>query len=596
MSNTQSNYAPSSFLGMFCHKQKMPNERQLLQEFVSVAGLRPQISVTSKSFIAYLAYSPTTKVAVDHENHVTLLLHGEIYNRTDNSDHVEFMIRELVERGLGCVKDINGSYAALLLDTRNDTAQLITDRLNTRKVFCSEHKDNHWISTSLHTHPTSDVDVDPIGAAHYLANGVIHNNRTLFKGVRVLERASIHRLTQNGFCGTRYWSYKFAGKSASMSQKEQSAELESLLIDSVRVRLNGKLEVFLSLSGGYDATGILGILARELSVPRVRCFSYGLGNPKVNSDEYVSRQMANHFGFDHKVVNSYQGNLLDVIRHNAAFGQGIAHFCDEVDAWMNMAYEFSAGPPSVLFVADECFGWEDRELHSETDVLDSLSINNFHALRRFRPLLPKETYDLLFDGLNDDIQQMLRRCSCGGDYHDLKDVMYLDQRLNNVILPWREFFAGRFIAVRNPFLDNSILDFIMTVPSSLRRGKRLYKETITAMFPELFQFKRSRTSSYVVNWANELQVHSSAISTLLLSKDSRLDKVIPPEAILRLLFTNKTGKFRKFLTKSRRRVKWMLRGSGVTRGLVTGLPSVFGDRVECTTLLKRALVMRLALR
>lgn len=356
--------------------------------------------------------------------------------------------------------------------------------------------------------------------------------------------------------------------------------------------------MFLSLSAGYDATGILGILGSKLNVPSVDCFSYAYGEPKPNSDEYVAREMANYLGFDHKVVESYKGNLLETINHNANLNQGLANFCDEVDAWIEMSKDFSATAPTVLFVGDECFGWIDRKLSSDIDVLNSVYIYDFNVLSWLRDMLPKWIYDMLYNDLNDDILQILRRCPPTDDYHDSKDFLYLDQRLNNVILTWREFFAGQFITVRNPFLDNSILDFMMKVPSSLRRGKRLYKNTITEMFPGLFQFRRALTASYVPDWKSELNSQLTAIESLISSQDSKLDhRIIPPEVIIQLLGENKTQEHSRFSPKTLtiNVARRLLKGTRIANKIRSRFSISPKKFIDYTTLLKRILVMRLFL-
>jgi hypothetical protein len=35
-------------------------------------------------------------------------------------------------------------------------------------------------------------------------------------------------------------------------------------------------------------------------------------------------------------------------------------------------------------------------------------------------------------------------------WNDLEDVLFLDQRLCNMLLPWREYLNGRYIRVMNP--------------------------------------------------------------------------------------------------------------------------------------------------
>ena len=593
--NKENGYSASYFLAMCCLKQSTSVKNHSLDNFFSVAKVEPDISIATRSFIVHLISSPSTQIAVDRKNDVMLLLHGEIYSTKDNQ--AEFLLKQFINRGIDFSRDINGSFVVLLIDKRNDTVAVVTDRINTRKVFCSRYKEGIWLSTSLYLHPTADVDLDPIGIACYLANGVVHNNRTLFDGVQTLERAHVHILTQDGFHATRYWSYEFTNSDPEINEKELRAELSELLVESVRIRLQDNPKVFLSLSGGYDSTGVLGILGSKLKVRDVDCFTCALGEPKPNSDEYISMKMAEHLGYNHKIVESYKGNFLDVLYHNARLGHGLANFCDEVDAWIEMASDFFLTTPSVLFVGDECFGWTDCELNCIMDILNSVAIYDFNRLSWLQNMLPKGTYDVLFNGLKEDMLQILKRCPTTRDRHDSRDFLYLDQRLNNVILPWREFFAGQFVVVRNPFLDNSILDFMKKIPSYLRRGKRLYKATISEMFPDLFQIERAATASYVPDWEEELNSERSAIEALISSQDSKLDRIIPPEVILRLLGGSRTGGDNRFSLKklSRKLARRLLKETFMAEKILSRFHNTSKKQIGHTTFLKRILVIRLFL-
>ena len=588
-------YSPSDFIAMCCPRRGNAHKDRSYNDFLSIARVKPHLSIATKSFSVHLSCSPSTQITCDHRNQITMVLHGEVYNAKDNQ--AEFLIKQFNKQGLSFSKDINGSFALLLIDPQNDTVALITDRVNSRKVFYSLYKGTSWLSTSLHLHPTTDAKLDLRGLACYLANGVVHNDRTVFDHIRILERACIHKLSRDGFHAINYWSYEFNNSYSNLDEESLRAELSELLVESVKIRLDDDSKVFLSLSGGYDATTILGILSSKLKLPEVSCFSYALGEPRSNNDAHVSKEMANCLGYGHRIVRSYKGNLLDTLGHNADLGQGLANFCDEVDAWLEMGTEFSASKSSILLVADECFGWTDCELNSNIDVLESVSIYDFNGLHWLRNRLSEGVYRTLYEALEQDISYMLRRCPPSEDYHDAKDFLYLDQRLNNVILQWREFFAGKFIIVRNPFLDNAIIDFMTRIPSSLRRGKRLYIETVTQMFPQLFRIERATTDSYAPNWKQEFRCNRHAIKKLVLSQDSKLDTIIPPEVILKLLKDKKTWHTSRF---SARTLPFK-----VARRLLTGTPK--GKRilahftkiprivVDPTTFLKRVLVLRLFL-
>ena len=586
-------YSPSNFLAMFCPRQDDSQDAACCNSFIEIAKVQPNISITTRSYIVYVACAHSTQIAVDEKNQITLILHGEVYNTTGTSNKAEYLMGEYKRQGLLFAKDINGSFAILLIDKRNDSISLITDRLNSRKVFSSKYMGNYWLSSSLYLHPTADVNIDTVGVACYLASGVIYNDRTLFENIRIPERASIHELARDGFHSTRYWSYEFTNAYSNFDEKTLRAELSELLIESVRIRLKDNPKVFLSLSGGYDSIGILGLL-HKLNVADVNCFSYALGEPALNSDAYVAKEMATSLGYSHKTIQSYKGNLVSVIKHNAQMGQGLANFCDEVDAWMEMAGEFSAKTTSALFTADTCL-----------TLVNYPTICDFSALSWTKHILPEGIYNTLYNGLDGLMLQILKQSPSMRDHHDnYREFLRVDQELPNRHFPWREFFPGQFTSIREPLLDNSILDFLVKIPGSLRRQKYIYIATITEMFPTLFKAPRASTSGYVANWEQEFSTQYNSIESLILSQDSKLDIIIPPETIHRILIEDwrkeqpkhRAPSLKTLAIKVARELPGGTRvGNKILNYFQGNSRRPSGQQIDHTTFLKRILVMRLFL-
>ena len=101
-------------------------------------------------------------------------------------------------------------------------------------------------------------------------------------------------------------------------------------------------------------------------------------------------------------------------------------------------------------------------------------------------------------------------------------------------MPWRELFGGRSIPLRNPLLDKGILDFMSHLPAPLRRGKKLYKETVRMMFPELFRVRRAfKPASDPVRAA--LYKNKAQIKEMLFSGTTPLDGWIDLEKCAALL-------------------------------------------------------------
>lgn len=589
--NKQDGYIPSFFLGMFCLRENVSDERQISNEFVTVAKVRPDISITTKSFIIHLMHSGGAWVAVDHENDITLLLHGEIFN-TPETNQAEFLIKQFRKHGLSFSKDINGSFVVLVIDKRNDTVAVVTDRINSRKVFYSKYKGSYWLSTSLYLHPTADVDIDTVGVTCYLANGAIFNNRTLFEDVRILERACLHKLSSNGFDTTKYWYYEFSNSYSNTDEIKLQAELSELLIESIRVRLKNKSKAFLSLSAGYDSTGILGILASKLNFSNVECFSYCFGVPKPGSDEYISKEMANYLGFGHKIVKSYNGDFLDLINHNASMGQGLANFCDEIDAWKTLAPELSAERKSVLFVGDmysstTCYKLKCN-LNDLNEVLPYVGIYNSLILKPYVNLLDSSNGKILREAWDEEYRSILRKIPHYDDIRDSKDFVYFDQRIPHILTCWREYFQSPFVNVCAPYLDSNVLDFTMKLPVSLRESKILYKRTLNKMFPDLFKFKRAHTSG-TVNWRRELIGQYQEVKGHILSYDSKLDEIIRPEIILNLLKKSKSWKHSRYGPRS---LPIKISQKYLNDMRIGNMIIKYFPVIDLESLLKRILVMR----
>ena len=220
---------------------------------------------------------------------------------------------------------------------------------------------------------------------------------------------------------------------------------------------------------------------------------------------------------------------------------------------------------------------------------------------RLGSIIPERTYDVLCGGVEEDIAEILERCPPAQDYHDTKDFLNLDQRLCNFTLLWREFLSAPFINVRNPFLDNSILDFVMRIPSHWRRGKRFYIETINEMLPELFRFRKARTFSHAIAWKESLIAQTRAIEQSISSQDSRLDDIIPVDSILRLLEQNRTNARRFLKTRIIHSTRRLLRETPLAGTFAERKMSGFcrklpvREDVEFQTFLKRALIARSAL-
>jgi len=429
-------YIPSSFIASLTPKKLDSVDQGLSRTtFREVVQADPDLTLETNRFTVHLSKSSSTRVATSHDGQVTLLLHGEIY--AGGTNPANYLLETYLDEGLEFAKDLNGSFAILLVDKRTDQIFLITDRLNTREVFSSKYKGSHWLSTALtyHLHPVDDLKLDPIGIAFYLTSRRIPNDRTLFAGIRALERARVHTLTDDGFQAKRYWYYDLNESRSGIDEKTLQADLSDLLIEGVRKRLSDNPKVFLSLSGGYDSTSILGLL-HKLQGPDVECFSYANGDPGPNWDAYIARDMAHHLGYNHRVVRGFQDALPKMLNSSTEMGHGLTAVVYEVDAWKELSNWFSMTQRGVLFVGERAMGYRFRPLGSDRDLLAATKWRDFTGMPWLIRELPRHGYTVLQEALSQGSSEILNLCPPTNDFHRKRTFLEIDQVLRNT-LAWR---------------------------------------------------------------------------------------------------------------------------------------------------------------
>jgi asparagine synthase (glutamine-hydrolysing) len=488
---------------MIYSRNLITNQTDIDKKFELHTKKEPTIGIDSSQYAVRLWTSDPGMISFDEKHELLLLLYGEIYNMAADKQ-LKWLVQEYDDSGLEFAKLLNGSFSIILVDIRKDCVAVITDRVNSRRVYFRTYDASHWVSNCLYSLPLTDVKLDLTGIAWYLVNKATFHNRTLFDGVRILERASIHEINSDKIRRREYWNYQFNSSYEGIEKSRLKAELSDLLVESVQRRTSDDSHVFLSLSAGYDATTILGIMRYKLQMERVQCFSYFRGKtPSKNADAYLSHKIAKIAGYDHRLLQGYHGDIIDWIDKNGAMSNGTST-CGEIKALIELFRESNQSNKRRVFIGDECFGWVDRALESPRDVLSVLYIYDWSSALLLSELIEGEMCLRMQDGMAEDQKGIIAKYYDTENLHDLKDILYLDQRLSNYLLPNKEYYMGNFVSVTNPFLDNDILDFIMKIPVPLRLDKRLFKETVTEMFPQLFTINRAKVGEHEKDWGNEL--------------------------------------------------------------------------------------------
>lgn len=522
--------SPKYFAVMFMPRSWNDGKPADQELFHAATGLTPNLECETTGFRVTAAYSPRVRLA--SSDTVTLLLQGRLYSDDPQEciDPAQTLLNIYLRFGiLSLARGLHGSCAVLIIDKRNDRIAIITDRVNSRKVFLGKYEDSFLISTSLRDFSTKPLD--PAGVASYLINRYLYRGRTVYAGVETLERASIHVLGRKGFVSERYWSYDFSESSLRRGVSAETgmqADLKKLLELAVARRIPEKGRVLCSLSGGADSRVMLGLLSSNVDRSRLTTLSYGAA---ADDDVDVAALLSAELGIN-RLRYGFEGDLAKTIRMNGEYCEGLVFFYPQgLEGLAERVGDIS--DDNVLFVGDECFGWQDMELDSFCDVLKKsvgiqspVYIPEYYSYGKF-------SHADIRDVLSEDNWALEQSCLNMAEWHDIKDFLYLDQRLPYMLLNWREFHASRFVEVANPWLDNDILDFMKTVPTSLRIDKQLFRTTAASMFPKLFSVRFAKPGGVSNEYVNSLlRLQRSSIEPLITSFDSLLDDLFPPDLIL----------------------------------------------------------------
>lgn len=494
------------------------------REVAAAAGVQAVTCVNGRGLAVAVAVGRSEQVQTSADGRRIAMVFGEMHGAT------ALGVREIADSGREITGDaargLNGSWAVFQFDADRDQACLITDRLNSRRVFSGFKANARWFSSSLGRHPLRGGAIDRVAIGWYLTHGAIYGNRTPYEAVRVLPSSMLHRISPDSESSERYWTPAFSSAGlAGTGAGRLETDFGDLLVDAVRCRVAGADPLCVSLSAGYDAAGIVGILGERLRLSDVACFSYARGEINRCSDEFISAEMANRLGYKHEVLPSYQGDYASWVETNALAGRGMAGLCDEVDAWATLASRMKDATAAIL-VGDECLGWTDYALCQPADALRAAQIQGGPHLVTAARVLDPAICGPVEEGIESDIRGMLASAPRFDDLHDLKDYFYITQRAPNYILPWRQNFASRAGNVRSPLLDSRILDFMATVPAPLRRQKVLYRRTISKLCPRTFALPRATSASYHIDHTTEF---ASAAQRLLPLQSPELVGLASPE-------------------------------------------------------------------
>ncbi len=254
-------------------------------------------------------------------NNLVIIYNGEVYNFKDVRDELrskgynfnsnsdtEVVLKAFHEWGLNAVQRFRGMFAFVVWDKKNKKLILCRDRIGVKPIYWY-YKDNIFMFASelkaFHLHPLFKKELNEIGLSLFLQYGYIPSPYSIFKNVYKLKPGHFLIIDENEKIKEfKYWDVeKFFTKGVEeknkwvkKSEQELIEELETLLIESFKLRLISDVPVGIFLSGGIDSSTVCALLSKE-SV-KLKTFTVGFHEKEYNEAKFA-KKISEYLGTEH---------------------------------------------------------------------------------------------------------------------------------------------------------------------------------------------------------------------------------------------------------------------------------------------------------
>ncbi len=252
-----------------------------------------------------------------------LVYNGEIYNHQalrselevagaapgwhGHSD-TEVMLASIEHWGIeATLQRLNGMFAFALWDRRARALTFARDRMGEKPLYYGVHNDTLIFGSELKaitTHPAFRPEIDRNALADFMRFGYVPAPASIWRGIRKLPPASwmtvaIDKLEH--LVPARFWNIADVAHRGIAAPRTAGADLtddlENLLSDAVRLRMEADVPLGAFLSGGIDSSLVASLMQANASTP-VRTFSIGFDDPAFNEAEHA-KAVAAHLGTSH---------------------------------------------------------------------------------------------------------------------------------------------------------------------------------------------------------------------------------------------------------------------------------------------------------
>lgn len=538
----------------------------------------------------------------NEDQSIWIIFNGEIYNypelRSDlikkghrfyTSTDTEVLIHLYEDKGISFLNELNGQFAFAIWDTKKKELFLARDRLGIRPLHYTTSKGQFLFASeikSIFTQKSVARNIDSATLNDILTFWTPIGGNTFFQDIKELQPGHFLKISTTKQTLNKYWELPFVQNEDKLnwSIDRISEEINSILLDSIKLRLRADVSVGAYLSGGLDSSAIAATVKQGLN-NSLKTFGIRFSNSEYDEGNF-QKIFVDRFLTEHHEVMSNSENISkhfsDILWHaekpmlrtapvplyllsklvkknnikvvltgegaDEIFG-GYNIFREAKVRWFWSRNKASNLRPMLLarlypyILKDErlkeinkSFFGQGLEDSDSNYFSHQIRWDNTSKIKRFLSkdfVYLKEDYDSNYfnTSLPNDFDQR--------DYFEKAQYFEVNTLLSNYLLSSQgdRVAMANSIEIRFPFLDHRLIEFMAKIPSRLKiygmNEKFLLKRS----------FKEKLPKSIVLRSKNP---YRAPIKQSLLSKSNseNLERYCSPESL------KKTGIFDpKYTTK-----------------------------------------------
>ena len=436
-------------------------------------------------------------------DNLVIIFNGEIYNYIEikeellklgykfktNSD-TEVILKSYQEWGQSCVERFNGMWAFSILDKDKNILFLSRDRLGVKPLYYIHREDKFIFASEIKALlpflENKIANKDEL--IRYLIYGAQeHKKETMFKDIYRFPSSHnmIYDIKNRKFELNKYFS--FFPKDNKTLENEAINQLKDLIDNSIELRLRSDVKIGMALSGGVDSNIIVSNV--HTKNPQIESFSSIYeDNDQINENANIDKTVKKLNLNQHYVLSDIDGLIKDI--------EHIVYMQDEPFDTLGIYAQYrvyddmkKAGVKVSLDGqgADEIFAGYGT--YRAVIMRENFFKINFWMdyLRYYKPFLFQDIklcvlsfFPTLFEKLyfKKRAKKLFNKkqifiSSKKSSFYDFKN---LNKKLLNDVLEYLSVLLryvdrnsmSKSIESRGPFLDYRVVEFALSLPSSLK--------------------------------------------------------------------------------------------------------------------------------